>query len=237
MCLALEDHPNKEFCDKALPFLPTDICAAFMLHKQSSVVGQHHFSNTLCQGMDGKWHSPVTISALKNPVNLVTIQDSSNCDSLNASQVPNCVLMDSNQGDKDPSQDFKCSELDCHLHGLSPTTNWGYTTNFLLPSARPDPDSTLTAGNISQSICFCNGSNKNNSPPRNMTQGNEPSFPSVTNDISSIPGNTNHNSSSKSSPSRHISHVNPCGHDVAATNFPVQCNDPDDAVSSIGNQL
>ena len=149
VCFVLEDQPNNEFFDQALLFLPTDIRGAFMHHKQSSVFEKHHFSNTLQQGMDGKWHSSVTISLLENPANLVTVQDSSNCDSLDASQVPNCVLMDSNQGIKDLSQASNCTELDHHTCSLSPTANWGFTVDASFPSVQPDPNSTPTAGNVS----------------------------------------------------------------------------------------
>ena len=104
----------------------------------------------------------------------------------------NCVSTDSNQGAKDPYEDSKCTKLDIHACILSPAANWGHTTDVLLPSVQTDPDSTLTAGNVSQSICFSDGSDENISPPSDATQGNDPSFPSMTDDVLSFPGNTNH---------------------------------------------
>ena len=54
VCFTLKDHSDNKFFDKALPFLPVDLCGAFQLYKQSGIVEKHCFSNTLCQGMDGK---------------------------------------------------------------------------------------------------------------------------------------------------------------------------------------
>ena len=107
VCFTLEDHPNNKFFDKAFPFLPSDIRGAFQLYKQSDVVEKCHFSNTLCQGMDGKWHRSIAISLSKNPANLVTVQDLGNLGPLDVFQVLNCVLMCSNQGAKDSLQDSK----------------------------------------------------------------------------------------------------------------------------------
>ena len=169
-----------------------------------------------------------------NPANLVTIQDSENHDPLDVSQVPNCVLLDSNQGAKDSSQDSKCAELDGHVCGLSPTANCGHTNNGLIALGQPNPNYTPIMGNISQSICFSNGSNEDNSPPSDTTTGNDPLLPSVINDISSIPRNKSHHSSSKSSPSN--------GHgvavtNIAATNVPAHCDNVDDDISAVDNQL
>ena len=75
VCFALKDYPNNEFFNKAYPFLPTDICGAFQLYKQSGVVEKRRFSNTLHQGMHNKWHSSIAISLLSNPATLVTVQD------------------------------------------------------------------------------------------------------------------------------------------------------------------
>ena len=76
-CFTLEDRPDNKFFDKASPFLPSNIHGAFQLHKQSGIVEKPPFSNTLFQGMDDKWYSPVTISLSGNPSDLVTIQGSS----------------------------------------------------------------------------------------------------------------------------------------------------------------
>ena len=87
VCFAPEDHPNNEFFDKVLPFLPTDVRGAFQLYKSSCIVEKHCFSDTSHQGMDGEWHSSIAIAVSNNPTNLVTIQDSSNYDPLDISQV------------------------------------------------------------------------------------------------------------------------------------------------------
>ena len=135
--------------------------------------------------------------------------------------------MDSNQGTKDSSQDSKCTELDSHAHQLSPIADWGHTPTGLLTSVWPNLNSTLTVGNILQLIHFSNRTDRSNSPPSDATMGNDPSFPSMINDVSSI-GNANHHPSSKSNPSDVL--------DVAVTNIAVT-NKKDDDVSSIGNQL
>ena len=57
------------------------------------------------------------------------------------------------------------------------------------------------------------------------------------NDVLPIPGNANHHLSFESSPSKHVSHIDPCGHDVAATNFPMQHNNPNDDIGAMGNWL
>ena len=90
------------------------------------------------------------------------------------SQIPISVLMTLNQGTNDPLQDSECNELDCHACRLFPTMHWGHATDGSLPSVQPNLDSTLTAGNVSQLICFSDGSNKNNGPPSDTTQGNDP---------------------------------------------------------------
>ena len=140
--------------------------------------------------------------------------------------------MDSKPGAKDSSQDSKYTELDGHARQLSPTAGWGHTDFGLLNSIQPDLDSTPTAGNTSQSIHFLNGSEENNSPPSDTTVGNDPSFPSVINNVSSI-GNANHHPSSKLNPSgtddAHNAHVVHNAHDVTAT-------DKYDDVSSIDNR-
>ena len=186
VCFALEDHPNNKFFDKAYPFLPTDIRGAFQLCKQSSIVEKRPFSNALCQGLADKWHIAITIFLLNDPANFVTIQDSDSHEPLDASQVPYRVSMDSNQGAKDSSQDSKCTELDSHACQLSPMANWGHIGVGPLNSTQPDPNSTLTMGNTLQSIHFSNGTEENFSCPSDTTVGNDPSFPSVINDISSI---------------------------------------------------
>ena len=71
-----------------------------------------------------------------------------------------------------------------------------------------------------QLICFSNGTDKSNSPSSDTTMGNDLSFPSVINNISSI-GNANHRPSSKSNPSDSL--------DIAATKIAVT-NQKDDAV-------
>ena len=73
--------------------------------------------------MDDKWHSSVANSLSSNPANPITVQDLNSHERLDASQVPNHVLMDLNQGAKDLSQDYKCTELDSHAHQLSPTAD------------------------------------------------------------------------------------------------------------------
>ena len=104
VCFALKDHPDNGFFDKAFPFLPADVHGAFQLYKQSGFVEKCRFSITLCQGMDDKWCSSIAISLSNDHTNLVTVQDSGSHDPLDASQVPNSVSMDSNQGAKDSSQ-------------------------------------------------------------------------------------------------------------------------------------
>ena len=104
--------------------------------------------------MDSKWQSSITISLSNDPTNLVAVQDLGNHDPLDASQNANCVLMDSEQGTKDPLQDSKCTELDSHVRQLLPMANYGHTNTGFVASVGPDPNSTPTAGNISQSICF-----------------------------------------------------------------------------------
>ena len=106
--------------------------------------------------------------------------------------------------------------------------NWGHIDNSFVASVQLDPKSTPTTGNVSQSTCFSNGSNENNSPPSVMTVGNDPLFPSMTNGVSLIPENANPHLSSKSSPSN--------GHDDAATNDSVT-NCVDNDVSTIDNWL
>ena len=105
--------------------------------------------------------------------------------------------------------------------------NWGHPNIGLIPSAQPHPNSIPTMGNDSRSIGFSNGSDENNIPPSGTTVCNNPLFPSVINNVSSIPGNANHHLSSESSPSK--------GHDVAATNIaatnvPPHYNNVDDDV-------
>ena len=89
VCFALKDRPDNEFFNKASPFLPMNIHGAFKLYKQSGIVEKRPFSNTLFQGMDNKWHSSVTIAMTGNPVNLITVQDSSSHLPSDDSQVPN----------------------------------------------------------------------------------------------------------------------------------------------------
>ena len=101
VCFTLEDCPNNEFFNTASPFLPLNVCGAFQLCKQSSIVEKHPFSNALFQGMDDNWHSSIAVSLSGNPANLITIQDSGSHEPSDASQVPNCVSMDSNQGTTD----------------------------------------------------------------------------------------------------------------------------------------
>ena len=133
-----------------------------------------------------------------------------------------------NQGAKDPLQDSKKTELDSHARRLLPTANWSHTNIGFVASVQTDPNSTPTMGNTSQSIHFSDGSNENNSPPSVTTVGNDPLFPSVTDDISSVPENANPHSSSKSSSSNR--------RDVAATNV-ATTNCIDDDASTIDNQL
>ena len=178
--------------------------------------------------MDDEWHGSIAISLSNDPANLVTVQDSGSHVPLDASQLPNHVSMDSNQGAEDSLQDSKCDELDSHAHQLSPTAGWGHTNASSLASVQPNLNSTLAMGNVSQLIHFSNGSNENNSPPGVTTMGNDPLFPSVTDDVSSVPENANHCSSSKSRPSD--------GLDVAATNI-APINKVDNAVSTIDNWL
>ena len=135
--------------------------------------------------------------------------------------------MDSNQGAKDSSQDSKCTELDGHTCQLSPTADWGHTNIGSLSSVQPESNSTPTVGNISQLIRFLNGTNKNDSPPSDTTMGNDLSFPSVINDVSSVPRNVNHHPSSKSSPSNSL--------DTAGTNL-AATNQMDNDVSTIDNR-
>ena len=142
VCFALEDCPDNDFFNQVLPFLPVDLCGACMLHKQSNVVEKCCFSSDLCQEIDGEWHRSVTNSASNAPTNLITIQDSSNPNCLDASKVPNCDLMDSNQGAKDSSQDSKCTKLDSHMRQLSPMADWGHTGLGTLSLTQPNPNST-----------------------------------------------------------------------------------------------
>ena len=65
-----------------------------------------------------------------NPANLVTVQDSGNHDPLDVSQVPN-------QGTMSSLQDSKCTELDSHVHQLSPMAKCGHTNAGLLVLAQP----------------------------------------------------------------------------------------------------
>ena len=123
--------------------------------------------------------------------------------------------MDSNQGAKDSAQDSKCAELDSHARQLSPMADWGHAGLGPLSLVQPDPNSTPTVGNALQL-----------SPPSDTTVGNDPSFPSVINDVSSI-GKANHCLLSKLNPSN--------AHDVAATN--IAATNKNDDVSSIGNRL
>ena len=76
----------------------------------------------------------VPLQLLCQIMNLVIIQDSGNHNALDASQVPNCVLLDSNQGAKDLSQDSKCPELNSHACGLSPMANGGHTVGCPIQS-------------------------------------------------------------------------------------------------------
>ena len=69
---------------------------------------------------------------------------------------------------------------------------------------------------------------EDNSPPSDTTAGNDPSFPSMTHDISSI-GNANHGTSDQNHSDAHDAHEVHDAHHVAAT-------DKTDDVSSIGNQ-
>ena len=226
VCFTLEDRPDNEFFDKASSFLPANIRGAFKLYKQSSIVEKRPFSNTLFQGMDDKWHSSVTIAMTGNPVNLVTVQDSGSRSPSDDSQVPNRVSMDSNQGAKDSSQDSKHTELDGHARQLSPTAGWGHVGFGPLNSVQPDLNSTPTAGNTSHSIRFSIGS-EDNSPPSDTTAGNDPSFPSMTHDISSI-GNANHGITEPNPSDAHEAHEVRTHH-VSAT-------DKTDDVSSIDNR-
>ena len=73
VCFELEDHPDNEFFDKALPFLSSNVRGAFQLHKQSSIDEKCHFSDTSSQEMDGKWHSSIAIAVLNKSTNLVTV--------------------------------------------------------------------------------------------------------------------------------------------------------------------
>ena len=87
--------------------------------------------------------------------------------------------------------------------------------------------STPTVDNVSQSICFSDGSNENDSHPSVTTTGNDPLFPSVIDGVSSIPKNTNPHLSSKSSPSNN--------QDIAVTNI-ATTNLVDNDSSTVDNQ-
>ena len=172
------DAADNEFFDKAFLFLPLDLRGAFQLCKQSGVV-EKCCSLTLCFR---KWKVNDMVPSLSAPsrTQAITIL-------WMPPKVPNCVLLNSNKSAKDPSQDSKCTDLNSHAHGSSLMANWGHATADLIPSAQPKSDSTPTTGNVSQLIPILGVFNENNDPPSDTTVGNDPLFPSVINDVSSIP--------------------------------------------------
>ena len=86
----------------------------YVLHSRTAPT-----TNSLTRLLPSFLQISVEPSSSTNWANLVTVQDSSSHEPSDASQVPNCVSMDSNPGAQDSSQDFKCTELDNHMCQLS----------------------------------------------------------------------------------------------------------------------
>ena len=150
----LEDRPNNDFFTRAGPLLPPQVQGGFTLYNRDTSSDKGNFADTLYKSRDGQWqcsllHAHLQTMTGATPANAEPARDSTS----QQQTVTNCVSTDSTQPPAESStaqvnnspDSSNSNNIDAHARDLSPTANWGHTTEESIDLAADTP----TMGNTS----------------------------------------------------------------------------------------